>query len=204
MFHRSTTSRAPVTRRPRRARRSIPRGPNSYINKAYKFLIKQDVTETTAKWPVPAWINFDETFSQHPVFKQFTSLKVLRVGIEVPPATYLEAIIREHIVSSLNTRRELRNQQDLRIFGPVRANNAYMWRRPGEGALRYWQDVDSTVETGLHACICGKNDLVPDDQGILCSFLIELLVKGANTALVSSGFNFTNHNVIVRELGEAD
>lgn len=173
---------APKKNNQRQARLPVSRMPT------YKFQLKQVVLESTIPWATVGWIDLKQDSAYHDFARRFSAYKVISAGIQVPPGSYVEAIIRETVDQKLNTRAELVTQQDVKIFGPLRRSPAVFMRKPGTAIPRNWVDmfpnVSTVIDSGLSVCICGQNDQTAGSVGIVCQIILNVLFKGPQTGQI--------------------
>jgi hypothetical protein len=145
-----------------------------------RLLFKVAITEAQAiPWSVK-WFPLRCQTSDHSQLANWTSFRVKRAGIEIPPRSYVEFIVREEAIPSLDSRGELVLQEDCQFHYAVTPGTKRYWYTPGEAIYRGWQD-GLTINSGLYLALVGNNGLTPGADGILCNIVIDLELKGAIT-----------------------
>lgn len=159
-----------------------------------RYILRVSIAETLAPIGTVSWFNFDEPVANHPILKNFTQYRIKRVGLMVPPKSYVEFIVRGELLDGINTRRELTCQPDCQMVHVWEGEPRTYWYAPTEAIYRGWQDViapggNLEILTGMHFAINGDNTLTPGSDGLLCWEVIDIEVKGVNTTYI--GINST-------------
>lgn len=172
-------------RRPRAvARRRFVRGPRSFAPGGffYRTHINCDpASETTIGTVFRNEIVVGDSNSTF--FKQFTQFKIHRVGVRVFPLSYMEYIVRGQIPESLNTRKELLLQGDLKSLWVNNGKARMVWFKPNQSVQKFWIDTiptgTNTYTSGLHIAWTGQNQLDPATaSGLLFQTVFDITFQG--------------------------